>query len=192
MLSGKGFNKVYNLSGGIKSWNSETAIGAEDLGLELFQGNEAPDQALVVAYSLEEGLREFYLSMIPHVKSEDARGLFKNLSDIEIKHQDRIFDEYTKLTGKTVVRQEFEKNIVVRAVEGGLTTADYMKLFQLDTGSVREIIGVAMSIEAQALDLYLRASERSGDPEGKKILLQIASEEKTHLAQLGKLMERTP
>jgi rubrerythrin len=191
MLSGKGFNKVYNLSGGIKAWNSETAIGAEDLGLELFQGNEAPGETLVVAYSLEEGLREFYLSMIPQVKSEDARGLFRNLSDIEIKHQDRIFDEYTKLTGKPVAREEFEKNIVAKAVEGGLTTTEYMKLFQLDMGSVQEIIGVAMSIEAQALDLYLRASERSSDPQGKKILSQIASEEKTHLAELGKLMERS-
>jgi rubrerythrin len=46
-----------------------------------------------------------------------------------------------------------------------------------------------MSIEAQALDLYLRAADKSSDPQSKKVLIQIADEERTHLAQLGKLME---
>ena len=191
MLSGKGFNNVYNLSGGIKAWNSETAFGAEELGLAYFKGNESPDQALVIAYSLEEGLRDFYLSMIPEVKNDDAKELFKDLSEIEVKHQDRIFDEYLRLSEESVTREEFEKAIVVPAVEGGLTTEEYMNLFQVDWNAVKDIIGVAMSIEAQALDLYMRASDRSRDPQGKKALLQIASEEQTHLDQLGKLMERT-
>jgi rubrerythrin len=46
-----------------------------------------------------------------------------------------------------------------------------------------------MSIEAQALDLYLRASEKAQHEAGKKALIQIANEEKTHLARLGQLME---
>ena len=182
---------MYNLSGGIKAWNSETAFGPEELGLAYFKGNESPDQALVIAYSLEEGLRDFYLSMIPEVKNDDAKELFKDLSEIEVKHQDRIFDEYLRISEASITREDFEKAIVVPAVEGGLTTEEYLNLFQVDWDSVKDIIGVAMSIEAQALDLYLRASDRSSDPQGKKALLQIASEERTHLEQLGKLMERT-
>ena len=77
MLTGKGFNNVYNLSGGIKAWNSETAFGPEEQGLAYFNGNESSDQALVIAYSLEEGLRDFYLSMIPKVKSDDAKSCWK-------------------------------------------------------------------------------------------------------------------
>ena len=191
MLTGKGFNNVYNLSGGIKAWNSETAFGPEEQGLAYFNGNESPDQALVIAYSLEEGLRDFYLSMIPKVKSDDAKNLFKELSEIEVKHQDRIFDEYLRISEASLTREEFEKAIVVQAVEGGLTTEEYMNLFQVDWDAVKDIIGVAMSIEAQALDLYMRASDKSSDPQGQKALLQIASEERAHLDQLGKLMERT-
>jgi hypothetical protein len=129
--------------------------------------------------------------MIPKVKSDDAKNLFKELSEIEVKHQDRIFDEYLRISEVTVTREEFEKAIVVEAVEGGLTTEEYMNLFQVDWEAVKDIIGVAMSIEAQALDLYMRASDRSKDPQGQKALLQIASEERAHLDQLGKLMERT-
>jgi rubrerythrin len=190
MLTGKGFAKVYNLSGGIRAWNSETAFGGEEQGLEYFKGDESADQTLVVAYSLEEGLRDFYMSMIPKVQTNDAKDLFKALSEIEVKHQDRIFMEYTRITKKSITREEFENSMVVSAAEGGLTTAEYMNLFQVDWNSANDIIGVAMSIEAQALDLYLRAADISCDPQGKTALLQIASEERTHLNQLGDLMER--
>ena len=48
---------------------------------------------------------------------------------------------------------------------------------------------MAMSIEAQALDLYFRASERVEDDKGKDFLSQMADEERTHLKQLGNLMD---
>jgi len=55
MLAGKGFENIYNLSGGIKGWENETAFGGEEQGLELFTGNESPEKILAVAYSLEGG-----------------------------------------------------------------------------------------------------------------------------------------
>ena len=79
--------------------------------------------------------------------------------------------------------------LLYSALEGGLTTKEYANLFHPDWESVTDIIEVAMSIEAQALDLYLRASDRSGEPQSQKVLRQIADEERTHLAQLGKLIE---
>lgn len=190
MLAGKGFNKVYNLSGGIKAWNGQVAFGQEELGLTLFSGNESPEETLVVAYSLEAGLHDFYVSMIPRVKNSDAKNLFKKLSEIEIRHQDTIFKEYLEITGKSVNRKEFEKTVIVEAVEGGLTSEEYANMFQPDWESTKDIVDIAMSIEAQALDLYLRVSNQSIDPKSKKVLLQIASEERIHLTLLGKLMEQ--
>ncbi len=189
MLAGKGFDNVYNVTGGFKAWKDKSAFGKEELGIELFTGDESPDQTLVVAYSLEAGLHDFYLSMIPNVKNNNAKDLFQKLSEIEVKHQDRIFNEYITITGKSANRAEFEKSIVSKAVEGGLTTQEYMNIFQPDLESVNDIIELAMSIEAQALDLYMRAADKSGNPESKKTLIQIADEERSHLAQLGRLME---
>ncbi len=189
MIAAQGFSEVYNLSGGFKAWKGEAAFGSEEKGLELFTGNESVEETLVVAYSLEEGLRSFYLEMQNRVNNSDARDLFKKLSEIEVKHQKRILEEYCKITKSSITREEFEKNIVVNALEGGLTTEEYANLFHPDWESVTDIIEVAMSIEAQALDLYLRSSERSGEPQSQKVLRQIADEERTHLAQLGKLIE---
>ena len=189
MLAGNGFEDVYNLSGGFKTWKGEAAVGKEELGLELFTGDESPEKTLVVAYSLEAGLGDFYSSMIPKVKNKDAQNSFQKLSEIEVKHQDRIFNEYIRLSGKSVSRETFEKNTVQTAVEGGLTTEEYTNLFQPDWESAADIIGLAMSIEAQALDLYLRAADRSPSPQSRKVLAQIGDEERAHLKQLGKLLE---
>ena len=190
MLAGKGFTDVINMAGGIKAWNSNKAIGPEDLGLDLFTGQETPRETLIVAYSLEEGLREFYISMVPKVKNDNARQLFEKLSTIEVKHQDRIFAEYCKISGSDEDRDEFEKKVVAPAMEGGLTTDEYLKLYDPDLEVAEEVISLAMAIEAQALDLYQRASEKAASEESRAALMQIAGEERAHIEQLGKLLER--
>ncbi|MFC1815303.1 rhodanese-like domain-containing protein [Thermodesulfobacteriota bacterium] len=189
ILTVKGFDNVYNLSGGFKAWDSKAAFGGKEQGLELFSGNESSEKTLIVAYSLEAGLRDFYLSMLPKISNEDVQKLFQKLSDIEVKHQERIFDEYLNLTGKSDTQAEFEKNVVVKAMEGGLTTEEYPSLFTVDWESVIDIIDLAMSIEAQALDLYMRAAEKSQNLQSKNVLTQIADEEQIHLKQLGKMIE---
>jgi rhodanese-related sulfurtransferase/rubrerythrin len=189
MLSAKGFKEVINLSGGIKAWNREKAIGGEDQGLALFSGKESPEDTLVVAYSLEEGLREFYVSMASRVKDENAQRLFERLSTIEVKHQDRILAEYYKISGTSVSRDEFAANMAAPAMEGGLTTEEYLQLYQPDLERPAEVISLAMAIEAQALDLYQRAAERAETDAARSALMQIANEERSHLEQLGKLFE---
>ncbi len=59
-----------------------------------------------------------------------------------------------------------------------------------DSNNVSEIIGLAMSIEAQALDLYSRSAILSQDPENASILEHRANEEKEHLKKLGFLLEK--
>ena len=189
MLSGKGFDNVINVAGGIKAWDGLVAVGTEDLGLELLTGKESIEETLVAAYSLEAGLRDFYLSMIEKVAIDDIKRLFRKLSDIELLHQDRIFDEYLQVSGKKISREAFDDDLVVKAVEGGLTTDEYVRMYQPDWESAVDIISLAMSIEAQALDLYTRAAERSEDPRSADALKKIAEEERVHLEQLGKLMD---
>ncbi len=189
MLSGKGFDDVINVAGGIKAWDGHVAIGPEEMGLELLTGKESLEETLVAAYSLEAGLRDFYLSMIEKVRQDDIKYLFQKLSKIEIIHQDRIFNEYLQVSGKQVSREAFESDLVINAVEGGLTTDEYIQMFKPDWESAVDIISLAMSIEAQALDLYTRASERSEEPRSEEALKKIAEEERVHLEQLGKLMD---
>lgn len=190
MMSGKGFEKVINVAGGFKAWNGHSAVGAEAAGLELFTGDETPAETIVVAYSLEMGLRRFYLDMAVKVKNDQVKDLFNRLAAIEIKHQARLFDQYLALSGETPSLEDFEGKIVVGAVEGGMTTQEYAEMFQPDWESPVDVISLAMSIEAQALDMYQRTAQKVADENSRNVLLEIAREERTHLAELGKLMDR--
>ena len=189
MLNERGFKVVYNLAGGIKAWEGNIAVGDVDLGLELFSGRESPEETLIVAYGMEQGLRDFYLTTIPDLDNPEVKKLFSQLADIEILHQDRIFELYLKTTDETVSRKDFEGRIVVTAMEGGLTTEEYINRLQPNLEDVHEAVAIAMSIEAQALDLYQRAAQWSSREQSRAVLTQIASEEQVHLNKLGELMD---
>ena len=191
LLSGQGFTNIINVAGGFNAWTSDVAFLGEEKGLALFDGIASVESALTVAYSLEAGLKEFYDAMAEKVDEASARQLFHQLSQIELKHQDRILEQYAELTGQSVNRETFEARQIPEVLEGGLTTEEYANLLMPSHETVAQIIELAMSIEAQALDLYLRASEKAKNEAGKKALIQIANEEKTHLKRLGQLMDET-
>jgi rubrerythrin len=188
MLAGKGFKHIINMAGGIKKWDQPVAVGDLEQGIELFSGDETPLDTLTTAFSLEEGLREFYLSMIEQVDNEAVRDLFQKLSDIEILHQQRILKEYNSLSGENWTVETFAPQKAAPAMEGGLTTEEYIRMFDPDLESPADVISLAMSIEAQAFDLYERASARSENGDSRGVLKRIAEEERAHMTQLGKLM----
>lgn len=190
MLAGKGFDRVINLSGGIKAWEDPVASGSEDQGLDLFTGDEPVEETLIIAYALESGLRDFYLSMIERVTADDVASLFRKLSDVEQIHQDRVLEEYLRITGEEMDRETFESKRVAGAVEGGRTTDEYMERVEADWSTPSAIVDLAMSIEAQALDLYTRAANRSRDERGQRALKRLAEEERTHLERLAEWMDR--
>lgn len=190
MLAGKGFSKVYNLTGGIKAWGKEVAVGGQETGLHLFTREATPEQAVLVGFGLEMGLRDFYLSMQAKVSRESTKTLFGKLADIEILHQQRLVELYMDLTGSTITKTEFAQKIAKPAMEGGLTTEEYLQLYKIDLDSELEVLGMALAIEAQALDLYLRAGERSDKEETREILLQIADEERSHIARLSNYIDQ--
>lgn len=189
MLAGKGFKKVFNVSGGIKAWKSKVAVGSQDLGLSLFSGGEMPENVLKIAYSLEQGLRDFYLQMAKKAVEPAVKDLFSKLSDIEVKHQKSIYLAYNDIANDAVDQDAFERMVETKALEGGLSTDEYLELFSPDLDSRVDVISLAMSIEAQALDLYQRVAARVADAKSRGILHQIANEEKIHLESLGKLMD---
>lgn len=189
MLAGKGFESVLNVSGGIKAYQGNVAVGQEDLGLHLFTGDESIEDTLLTAYSLEQGLRQFYLSLIERVNADKIKKLFATLADIEIIHQDNLLAQYRSITGREISREQMAQAADDSAVEGGMTTEEYLNRFNADLDSSTEVIAMAMSIEAQALDLYERAARRSDDAETRSMLQKIANEEKTHLEHLGRLMD---
>jgi rubrerythrin len=55
--------------------------------------------------------------------------------------------------------------------------------------TVPGVLNIAMMLETQAMDLYLRYSQKIEEERSKKVLYDIAEEEKAHLGSLGRLLE---
>ncbi len=191
MLSGKGFSRVYNLSGGIKAWEKATAVGPEDQGMHLFTGAENAEDVVIVGYALEGGLREFYLSMAEKVTAEDAAALFTRLADIETLHQKQLLDLYAEITGRPADPEKIADAAIFPVLEGGMTTEEYLERLRPDFSSMIDILSLAMSIEAQALDLYQRAADKTSKASSRRILRRIADEERAHMRLLADFMDTT-
>ncbi|WPD20868.1 MAG: rhodanese-like domain-containing protein [Candidatus Electrothrix scaldis] len=191
MLAGKGFSKVINMAGGFKAWNDDTAFGAEETGMTLFSGKEKLEDVLLTAYSLEAGLEDFYTSLQGRVKQEEVKSLFNKLSSIEVKHQERIYAQYQQISSAPPLgREEFASKAEKQAMEGGLSTEEYLAQYPTDFENITDVVSLAMGIEAQALDLYLRAADNSTLTDTRQALLRIAEEERTHLKLLGDLLDQ--
>ncbi len=187
-LAGKGFTTTINLSGGIRAWQGLTAYGDVEQGLFLFDKLDSLADILKTAYSLEEGLQDFYLDLLQQAEHEQLIILFRKLSDIEDVHKENVFKEYSRITGDNN-RKAFENDVRKDALEGGMTTAQYLDLFKPDLTDPVDCISLAMSIEAQAYDLYSRAARATDIEANKKVLNKIANEEIYHIEQLARLMD---
>lgn len=188
MTQDDSFGEIINLTGGFNAWEGAAALGREDQGLTFFTGAESAERILEVAYGLEYGLRQFYLSMEGKAKDLEVQKVFATLARIENLHQENILEEYTRITGHGIKEEEFKTATLKGILEGGMTTQEYIDYYMPEWEESEDIVFLAMAIEGQALDLYLRAAAKATSSEGREILTKIAREEKSHLAHLGQLM----
>jgi rubrerythrin len=190
-LTGRGFEQVYNLKGGIAAWQGHAAAGPSEMGMMLLKGNETPREVIYLAYGLEEGLRKFYAMSTKLAIDTEVVGILAKLAEIEEKHKQRLFDLYLTIDPTPLKVEAFENSITSELIEGGF---DPDKLLEQSMPAFKTAAGVldfAMTLEAQAMDLYMRYAEKSKDPEVKNTLFKMANEEKAHLKSLGDLLDKT-
>jgi hypothetical protein len=70
-----------------------------------------------------------------------------------------------------------------------MTAEEYAETLGLDLSRTRDVVDLAMTIEAQAMDLYSRAAESAGG-QAREVLGKLAGEETEHLRFLGTMMDR--
>jgi rubrerythrin len=186
-LAGQGFNEVYNLKGGIMAWHGLSVAGPAEVGMAVLRGDETPAEIIVLAYGMEEGLRSFYETMASQTPDHEVSALFGNLAGIEVLHKEKLYKLYKGYDSGVVDMEGLESKIEAEIMEGGLTAEEFIAQNRSAMKTVPDILDVAMMIEGQALDLYMRYSQKTEDRESKETLYDIAEEEKAHLAALGDL-----
>lgn len=189
LLAGEGFSDVYNMKGGIKAWKGLTALGPPDMGMSLLSGGESAIEIIGIAYGMEEGLGRVYHRMVEITRNPEAAETFQRLAGYEDKHKTRLFSLYQSL------EPEGDEQTLIKSVanhplvEGGFAPEAFLKEHGDEIETVPDILNVAMTLEAQAMDLYHRYAQALESRDAKTILYDIAEEEKGHLKRLGQLMD---
>ena len=145
---------------------------------------------IALAYGMEMGLGIVYRQMIERSDDYELRSLLSKLADIETRHKERLLELLAEIGSPIADTDAYEANLRPSILEGGLNLNDFMKENESFFGSVQGVLDLAMMIETQALDLYLRFADKSINELTKTALFAIADEEKAHLNSLGDLMEK--
>jgi len=190
LLSGLGFNEIYNLRGGIKAWQGLKASGPKVLNLDLVRGDETPAEMIALAYGMEMGLGIVYLNMIERSDDPEVQSLLAKLADIEAQHKKRLLEILAEIDSPITDTDAYEADLRPSILEGGFGLDDFMKENETFFGSVQGVLDLAMMLETQALDLYLRFAEKTTDERTQSVLFSIADEEKAHLSSLGEMMDK--
>jgi rubrerythrin len=189
MLVGKGFKNVYNLSGGMHAWNGLEAEGPVELNMDLIKGDETPAQIIKLAYSMEESLGTFYRVAKTKTEDKEVIGILDNLASIEEKHKDYLLD-LLKETEPAAREELTATGPESQILEGGFRMDTFLKQNERFLAHVSSLLDMAMMLETQALDLYLRFADKADDNRTKDVLFKIGQQEKQHVAALGRYREK--
>jgi rhodanese-related sulfurtransferase/rubrerythrin len=192
-LLNQGFEDVSNLQGGIQAWEQLTASGPSELHLRFVRGDESPREVVAVAYEMEEGLRQFHQRMKDSTSDPGLEDLLTHLVKAEESHKKSLKKLFEEMTGETFnpadVGLESPEKTGSQVMEGGLDIEEFMQQNRSYLQTVAGYLDIAMMIEIQALDLYLRMAHESRNQQAQRVLHQIAQEEKGHLSLLGRYMD---
>ncbi|MBI5585857.1 MAG: hypothetical protein HY892_18760 [Deltaproteobacteria bacterium] len=190
LLAGQGFKEVYNLKGGIRAWQGVLAVGPVELNLDLIRGDETPGEMITLAYGMEEALRRFYLHFGQQQAGGGLQALFQILAGAEEKHQGRLRDTYRGLGPSPGEVEQLVATASAQVLEGGFKFEEFIQANEPRLKTEAEILELALMLETQALDLYLRFAVKVGAGETQKILYRLGDEEKAHLAALDRRLDK--
>lgn len=188
-MEGEGFKNVYNLVGGIRAWEGGRAEGQPEAGIAYFTAAGKPEEFIALAWMLEEGSRRFYSEVSALVADGETKKLFRDLTTAEEHHKASLINLYKTFTGEGPgegfpVSSEAAGDIM----EGGMRVSEALQWVKGKNPAV--IFELAMALETNAYDLYIKMRRQMKDDKSRTVFDQLAGEEKKHLELLAELFER--
>lgn len=189
LLINQGFGDVSHLMGGIEAWEQPVASGPVEFHLKFMRGDESPQEMILMGYGFEEGLRKFHETVKNRTTDRDLADLLTSLVKAEESHKKTLLGLIPE-KDRAAFQQQIGGPDDIHVMEGGIDLNEFMERNEPYLRSVSGYLELAMMIETQALDLYLRMAAASKQQETREVLVRVSEEEKAHLAALGNLLEQ--
>ena len=180
------------MEGGILAWEGLVAEGAPEAARAFFASARSPEEYTALAWLLEKGTQAFYEGVKGMLDDKEAVDLFQELIVAEEHHKSMLETLYKELSGEstetalTLFRSmETESQGVI---EGGMKLKEALTWAQGKT--LRDILELSLSLEANAYDRYLSMGRDMGDNPSVRVFKVISEEEKHHLERMAELFNR--
>ncbi|UCG78590.1 MAG: hypothetical protein JSV21_01780 [Nitrospirota bacterium] len=159
----------------------------------MISGKETLQQALIEAFSLEKGMREFYRFAEVETESEEARRTYEMLRGWEGRHMEYIESLYVAVMGDRELQSymEFAERTPSGFVEAGLSSIEAKNMLA-DRKPKGEagIIDFALEMEEGAHHFYRILSQSAEDDNAKVIFKEMVTQEQKHIDGLRSLKEK--
>lgn len=156
----------------------------------MITGKEDLIPALMEAYLMEKGTREFYIYASYQALDLSARAMFLNLSGWEEKHMQYIQFLYQSLMNDLdiVGFEKFKEGTYAPDTESGIPVKELESKINLHTFTTDlEAISLAMEIEDKAYNLYRDLSGKAADTNVRVVLEEMKEQELKHMDYLKNL-----
>jgi rubrerythrin len=177
-LTRLGLDKVLNMKGGISSYHGEKVEGNVEAGLEFFMDTDFAS-AYEMAFTMEAGLKNFYLVLADEAKTADERQTLIKLAQFEEGHMTKLRIRFGEVY--------FDPDLTV--AEGGYEVEEMLVYFGDQLQSREKILQLAMKLEAQAFDLYSRLAWKHRGEDTESFYQTMAADEHTHLIKVSKELD---
>jgi rubrerythrin len=179
------------MQGGINAWKGWVAEGAPESGMAYFSPASKPEELMALAWYLEDGSQKFYSEVVKMLEDQQAKDLFKTLSEAEEGHKASLLKLYKEFSG-VITGERFPTSVISPegegdVMEGGIRLRDALKWAK--GKKVKEILELSISSETNAYDLYLKMKHHTKDEASANVFQALSGEEKQHLERLSSLLE---
>lgn len=181
------------MEGGIRAWNGMVAHGPPEAGMAFFTPAADAEELVGLAWALEKGSKLFYQGVAEYFsEDEETLKIFNMLVAAEKSHEKHLLETYESLTGGNPdfekLRTKFGDSLDGSVMEGNVPVKE--ALAWVRGSDVGESLELAMAMEVNALDLYIKMSRAIDDPKARRIFGRLAEEEQAHLEKLADLLDK--
>lgn len=180
-----GFNRLYNMQGGISNWSYKKLKGPPTEAEDFFRDAKEIKKLIMFAIRMEKASQTFYLNLSQKFKDTEATRLFERLSGFEINHAERLYSKLKEIQPDIQALQDIKETDFM---EGGIFLPQILLSIEDESiGDKMEALEIALEKECRAFDLYKRMGANIEQPLSG-LFFELGNEERDHIDYLSRLL----
>lgn len=172
------------------AWKGLVATGEYSQGMDFLEGVRTAADILPVALALEEGARIFYGAAADLFDDPEAKATFTALVRAEENHRRKLVEACAVMMPDTRCEIPSGEEGLRGFMEGAVRIDEALEWARREKRRPLEILELAVQMEANSLDFYLKVAAREEFAPIGTVLEELIEDEKGHLRRLADLLER--